>query len=113
MLSKKERLTKNKEFEKVWQRGRSSFDGLLGVKAVPNNLGCNRFGILVGLKVGKKAVERNKVKRRIREAIKSFSLELKKGFDIVVISLPAAKEKKQEVFKESLAGSFKKLRLLI
>ena len=113
MLSKEERLTKNKEFDKVWQDGRSSFDGLLGIKAVPNNLGRNRFGILVGLKVGKKAVERNSVKRRIREAIRFFSADLKKGFDIVVVSLPAVKGKELEVIKISLLGGFKRLKLFI
>jgi len=113
MLEKKARLKKNKEFDRVWQKGRSSFDGLLGVKAVANGLGCNRFGVLVGLKVGKKAVERNSVKRRIRESIRSMIPSLKIGFDVVIISLPAAKGKELAKIKESLADNMRRIKLLI
>ncbi len=113
MLEKNGRLSKNKDFDRVWQKGRSSFDGLLGVKAIPNDFDFNRFGVLVGLKVGKKAVERNLVKRRIREAIRSFLPEMKKGFDIVIVSLPAAKEKDLSELKVSLESGLKRLRLFI
>lgn len=111
MLEKKNRLSKNKEFDKVWQSGRSGFDGLLGVKMIPNKLELNRFGILVGLKVSKKAVERNYLKRILRETIRSLELSLKKGFDIVIICLPAAREKKPQDLKQSLVGNLKKLRI--
>jgi ribonuclease P protein component len=111
MLEKKNRLSKNKEFDKVWQGGRSGFDGLLGVKIIPNNLNLNRFGILVGLKVSKKAVERNYLKRVLREAIRAHSTSLKKGFDIVIISLPASRGKKAQDLKKSLEGGFRKLKI--
>jgi ribonuclease P protein component len=111
MLGKKNRLSKNKEFDKIWQNGRSGFDGFLGVKAIPNNLNLNRFGILVGLKVDKKAVGRNYLKRVLREAIRQLSPSLKKGFDIVIISLPAARGKKSEELKKSLIENLKKLKI--
>ena len=111
MLEKKNRLSKNKEFDKIWQKGYSGFDGLLGVKVISNTLNINRFGILVGLKVDKKAVGRNYLKRILRETIRSLSPSLKKGFDIVIISLPAARNKKITELKKSLEDNFKKVRI--
>lgn len=111
MLPKINRLTKNKEFDNVFKRGRSSFDKITGVKFVANNLGINRIGILVSFKVSKKAVERNKIKRRIREIVRAELKNLKNGLDIVIIALPDIKNKTFKEIKPSLAGHFKKLRL--
>jgi len=56
----------------------------LYIKYKPNSLGKNRFRIIVSLKVSKKAVIRNKIKRRIREILRQF--DVKQGYDIVVIT---------------------------
>jgi ribonuclease P protein component len=112
MFKKENRLTKKKDFDAVWKNGRSSFDKILGVKILPNKLALNRFGIMVGLKVSKKAVERNKIKRRLREIIQAEALNLKNGFDVAVTVLPVARSAEFEDLRVSLAGSFKKLGLL-
>lgn len=111
MFKKENRLTKNKEFDNVWQNGRASFDKSLGVKAIKNNLKINRLGVLVGLKISKKAVERNRIKRRIREAIRLQFEKLKPGFDIVITALPISKEKDFSELKESIHDNFNKLKL--
>jgi ribonuclease P protein component len=112
MLKKNNRLLKKKDFDAVWQKGRSSYDQLLGVKSLANNLGENRFGIMVGLKVSKKAVERNKIKRRIRAIIRVEAAALAKGFDVVITVLPAAKKSEFAVFQASLLGHLRKLRIV-
>ncbi|MFH1392189.1 MAG: ribonuclease P protein component [bacterium] len=56
----------------------------LYLKYKPNTLQENRFRIIVSLKVSKKAVIRNKIRRRIKEILRQ--LELKTGYDIVVIT---------------------------
>lgn len=112
MLKKESRLLKKKDFDAVWQKGRSSFDKALGVKILPNNLEFNRFGIMVGLKVSKKAVERNKIKRRLREIVQGESENLKKGFDVVITVLPAALDKEYSSLEESVEFNFKRLRVL-
>jgi ribonuclease P protein component len=108
MLSKVNRLTKKKDFDAVWKRGRSSFDKILGVKVLTNNLTVNRFGIMVGLKVSKKAVERNKMKRRIREIIHAEAANLKRGFDVAITVLPAARGREFAELQKSLVGNLKK-----
>ena len=112
MLAKENRLTKDKEFEKVFKTGRSSYGKLLGIKAVANELPDSRFGILVGIKVSKKAVERNKIKRRIREAIRARLENVKKGFDVVVITLPEILGKDYSEIERELENNLKRLRIV-
>ena len=76
---------------------------------IANNLAGNRFGIMVGLKVSKLAVERNKIKRRMREIIRFEEKNLKKSFDFVVTVLPAARGLGFEELKKSLLFNFKRL----
>lgn len=111
MFKKENRLTKNKEFDNVWKKGKSSFDKILGVKALKNDLKIPRFGILVSIKVSKRAVDRNKIKRRIREIVKKHFKELKSGFDIVIIALPSSLNEDFVSFKKSIENNFKKLNL--
>lgn len=105
-------MLKKKDFDAVWQKGRSSFDKVLGVKVLSNSLKINRFGIMVGLKVSKLAVERNKIKRRIREAVQGETANLAAGFDIVITVLPPAREEDFAGLQKSLVGNLKRLRML-
>jgi ribonuclease P protein component len=112
MLPKVNRLTKKKDFDAVWQKGRSSFDKTIGVKILANGLAINRFGIMVGLKVSKKAVERNKIKRRIREIIRSETANFKIGFDIAITAMPAARGLEFVELQRSLVFNFNRLGIL-
>jgi ribonuclease P protein component len=111
MLARENRLSLKKDFDAVWQKGRSSFDKILGVKILANSRGVNRYGILAGLKLSKKAAERNKIKRRIREIIRAEAENLKTGFDVVITVLPAAREKDFKDLRRALTANFKKLGL--
>ncbi|MDD4333323.1 MAG: ribonuclease P protein component [Patescibacteria group bacterium] len=112
MFKKDNRLTKDKEFDNVFKTGRSSYDKNIGIKAVINNLGGSRIGILISTKVSKKAVERNKIRRRIREILKLRLNKIKKNCDLVLIVLPAAKEKTYQELEESIDFNLKRLRLV-
>lgn len=59
-----------------------------------------RIGLSVPRKVGT-AVERNKVKRLLREAFEQARAEVGEGYDVVVVARPAASELAQ---REGLAG---------
>ncbi len=112
MFFKKKRLTKNKDFDNVFKNGFSSFDNVLGVKAVKNNFSFFRFGIIVSIKVSKKAVERNKIKRQIRAIIQNITKEKEKGYDVVIITQPAILNKKYFEIENSILKHFKKLKLI-
>lgn len=111
MLKKINRLTKDKDFNNVFKNNNSSYDKIIGVKIVVNKLGYCRFGILVSNKVSKEAVERNRIKRKIREIIQPKLLLFKQGYDCVIITLPQILNKKYQEIEESINKHFKKLRL--
>lgn len=112
MLPAINRITKDKEYEEVFKFGRSSFNAIMGIKALAKEMKVNKYGIIVSTKVSKKATERNKIKRQIREIIQSYLSEIKQGYEVVVITLPNIKEKKYEEIRYSLCKHLTKLGLL-
>ena len=111
MLSKEQRLTKKKDFDLVLTTGQASYNQTIGVKVQDNQLNHSRFGILVSNKVSKKAVDRNKIKRQIREVIQSQFNRIKPGKDCVVITLPPVLGKRYSEIEKALSKHFKKLHL--
>lgn len=111
MLDKKNRIRLKKEFDHVFQTGQSFYSGILGVKTANNKENNVRLGFLVGLKVSKKAVDRNKIKRQLREISSQELKEIRNGTDIVVIALPPILKTDFEIIKKNLKLAFKKLNL--
>jgi ribonuclease P protein component len=62
---------------------------MLVVYIAPNELGCTRVGITVSGRVGK-AVVRNRVRRRLREALTQRFASLPERSDVVVAARPAS-----------------------
>ncbi|MGL4242145.1 MAG: ribonuclease P protein component [Beijerinckiaceae bacterium] len=62
-----ERLLKRRDFLKV-QKGRRANTGLFSVMALPKNDGPARIGFTVSKKVDVRAVKRNRIRRRLKEA---------------------------------------------
>jgi ribonuclease P protein component len=90
---KRRRLSRSGEFERVYREGRSHASRHLVVYAFPRaeNDGEARLGVSVGRKLGG-AVERNRIKRRLREAFWANSESLRPGHDFVIVARPAAGE---------------------
>jgi len=86
MLPGINRLKKKRDFEHVFKQGRGLKEDFLSLKFTRNGLGETRFGFVVGQKVSRKAVVRNKVKRRLRELARAKLEDVKKGFDVVVVA---------------------------
>ena len=105
------KLTRKKDFDNVFKKGRSSYDQIIGVKFIDNNSDFSRFGIIVSTKISKKAVDRNRIKRRIREVLNSQIDNIKTGKDCIVITLPTILQKNYKEIEESLNNHLKKMRL--
>ncbi|MFH1423419.1 MAG: ribonuclease P protein component [Candidatus Nealsonbacteria bacterium] len=112
MLPGTNRLKKKKDFEYVFKQGRGLKEGFLSLKFARNSLGLTRFGFVVGQKVSRKAVVRNKVKRRLREIAKSSLGDIKKGFDVVIIVSKGAERGTKEDTAAIFNYLFKTGRLL-
>ena len=102
MLKKENRLRKNKDFEKVFKKGKSYYSDFLSLKIKENSSKQNRFAFIVSQKVAKRANVRNKIKRRLREIIKKEQEKIKPGWDVVLIAKPGAeKEKFRSLYEET------------
>lgn len=86
MIKKEKRLRKKKDIENVFKNGKSFYCEMLGTKILKNNLGFNRYCVIISANISKKAVERNKIRRRIKAVILKEEPLLKKGFDCLVIA---------------------------
>ena len=83
MLPKKHRLRKRKDFERVAEKGKLLTKDFLVLKAAKNNLKLTRVGSVVSRKISRKAVLRNKVKRKLREAVRGNIRKIKLGYDLI------------------------------
>lgn len=109
MFVKKFRLRKNKDFERVWQKGEGYFLKEIGLKVKENDLDIPRFGFIVSKKISKKAVVRNKIKRRIRAIIREFFSEIIEGYDYVFFARPGIENLDFEELKDKVKILFNKL----
>jgi ribonuclease P protein component len=112
MLPKINRIKKKKDFEEIFKKGASFKNSLLILKVVKNNFNESRFGFIVSQKVSKKAVVRNKIRRRLSEIIKAEFNNIKSGLDLVFISLNGIEKREFFEIKESVASLLTKAKCL-
>ena len=95
-------------FRRLYAKGKSVVSPTLAVYARANHSGTSRLGLTVGTKVGK-AVRRNKVRRRIREAYRIHEGDMLPGWDLVVVARVKAAHVPYRVLERELLRSLDKL----
>lgn len=91
MLPRLHRLVHARDFKRVYEEGKSVNGRRLRLKIVSNDLPHSRVAIVVANAISKRAVERNRIKRLMREAARSLWPQVQAGKDLVLSAQPAAK----------------------
>ncbi len=112
MLPEENRLKKDRDFEKVFKEGKGFKEDFLFLKIKKNNLKISRFGFVVSQKISKKAIIRNKIKRRLSELVKFKLKEVKKGIDVLIIAIPGLETKDFWETEKTLNGLFRKSEII-
>ena len=82
-MQRRSRLTGAKRFSQIHKDGSSAANRLLVIRVLPNGTEQTRFGFVVSKRIGN-AVVRNKVKRRLREAVRTHPVAA--GWDAIFIA---------------------------
>ena len=95
-MKRRNRLSRSRDFEAVYRRGRSVSTRYLVLYSFPRADDASerdepRFGLAVSRKVGG-AVERNRLKRRLRAVLDEIGASVPSGRDYVLVSRPGLAE---------------------
>ena len=97
-MQRRQRLTGSKRFSQIHTEGSSAANKLLVIRYLANGCDCSRFGFLVNKRIGN-AAERNKVKRRLREAVRLNPV--KAGWDALFIARRGTADAKYQDLKDA------------
>lgn len=85
MLKRENRLIKNSEFQQVYNHGRSFVGSYVVLYVKKNQMEHTRFGFTVSKKIGN-AVERNRIKRIMREICRVNLERFATGYDLIFVA---------------------------
>ena len=110
MLPTANRLKQNADFRRVYSRGSSCAIGPIVVYSLKTDDGV-RVGFSVSRKLGG-AVKRNRIRRLLREAVRTILDNLQSGNDIVIIARRSASESHLPDFCRAIDGACRRKGLL-
>ncbi len=106
-MLKKEVLRGDRNFDRVYKKGKSAGDRYVVVFYKKNNLPYNRTGFLASKKVGN-AVARNRARRLMKESVRTMKPISKTGFDIIFIARNTINNRKCADVKKSIEAAIKR-----
>jgi ribonuclease P protein component len=102
---------KRREFRKALKRGRNFREGRLVVKVSKAKERKTKLGILVPKKNVKKAVDRNRIKRRIKEIVRKNFKKIRGNFNLLFIILSGF-DPEDRFLKQKIEKLFKKAKII-
>ncbi|HKG57685.1 MAG TPA: ribonuclease P protein component [Candidatus Limnocylindrales bacterium] len=97
-------LSRPQDFAAFQARGTSRSHTYLAARFLRTDLETTRFGLATGRKLGG-AVVRNRVRRRLREALRVMAPSFQPGWDVLIIARPAV----VEADHDALVGALRRL----
>ena len=113
MFSEAYRLRSEKDIQTLFARGKGVFGVYGGLKYRPNGLPTSRCTIVVGTKVAKLAVDRNRIKRRMREVVRLLAPHIRPGYDLLFMPKNTAGTVAYPILSSSITQLIKKASLYI
>jgi ribonuclease P protein component len=107
-LPKTSHLRASRDFAAILKSGKKINDPLFSVYCVTTGKTMARLGLTVSRKVSLRAVQRNRIKRQIRESFRHHRAQLE-GCDIVVIARPSTVTANTAILRESLRQHWEKI----
>lgn len=86
MLTMQHRLRHDQDIARTLRAKLSVFDDACGAKVTPNKQKHSRFAVVVGTKVSKSAVVRNRIRRQYREIIRLLLPRILPGYDVLLLT---------------------------
>jgi len=105
------RLRKNEDFRKVYQKRKSMANKLLIIYISENEYEFNRVGFTVSKKVGNSVV-RSRVKRLMSESYRLNNEKVVQGHDIIFVARNTAAEATYKEIESALIHLLKKMNLI-
>jgi ribonuclease P protein component len=106
------RVKRRSSFTWAKEKGQKVFSKHFLVIALKQPQGPTRLGITITTKVHRRAVQRNRLKRRIREVFRRAYTSLRPSFDLVVIARLGATDLDYRSVEKELIAGFNKLALV-
>ena len=110
-LKRRFRLTSNTDFERVRRFGKSYAHPFIVLVVLPNEMDQSRFGISAGRSIGN-AVQRNRAKRILREAIRPLIPGIAAGWDLVILARKPMANARYDEISTALTNLLSQARLL-
>lgn len=110
-MQRKFRLTRSTDFKRVRRKGKSYAHPFVVLVVQTSEVPRVRVGVTAGRSVGG-AVQRNRAKRLLREAIRPLLAELLPGRDLVLIARPALLSKSLQDIRQVLTSLLHRAQVL-
>ncbi len=111
MLARAFRLSREQDFKTIFKVGRRYQGMYYLIRVLPNNRDFSRVSVVVSLKVSKKAVIRNRLKRQTRAIVEKFWNQIATPSDILITVHSGAVGKTYNELDQDLQLLFKKAHL--
>lgn len=112
MLKKKYRVKNIKDFKELLNNGEYFGTKEFYIKFVKNDLIYSKISVVVPIKIDKRAVIRNRIKRQLSEIIRLIYKDIKPGFNIVFFCKNPILEAKPELLKQDVIKALSESKLL-
>ena len=107
MIASVYRLRGN-SFKEVLDKGKMVQSDSFGISFVKReDEEVPRFGFIVSTKVSKEAVQRNRIKRALSEAVRFMTSDIKSGYDVVFLAKQRAARSSTDVLMNEVREAIK------